>query len=44
MPFMMDDDLDDLFGEDVPVLQSPAPSVPGLSQRIEELSLGGCAQ
>ena len=40
----MNDDLDDLFGEAVPVLQSPVPSIPGLSRRLEELSHSGCAQ
>lgn len=44
MPFMMSDDLDDLFGEDVPVLQSPVHKAPGLSRRLEELRHSGCVQ
>lgn len=43
MPLVMDDGLDDLFGEAAP-LQLPEPLSKGLLQRIDELSLGGCCQ
>jgi hypothetical protein len=43
MPLIMDDDLDELFGEDAP-LQLPASLSKGLFQRVDELSLGGCSQ
>ena len=44
MPFIMDDGLDDLFGDDVPILPAPAPTDPALSRRLGELSRSGCAQ
>lgn len=40
---MMDDDLDDLFG-DPPPLQLPPPLSKGLLQCVDELRLGGCCQ
>ncbi len=43
MPLIMDDDLDDLFGEAAP-LQLPDSVPKGLFQRVDELSLGGCSQ
>lgn len=43
MPFIMDQDLDDLFGEGPP-LQLPEPIPRGLPQRVDELSLSGCRQ
>lgn len=43
MPLIMDDDLDDLFGEAAP-LQLPEALPKGLFQRVDELSLGGCSQ
>ena len=40
---IMDDGLDDLFGDDAP-LQLPEPLPKGLLQRIDELYLSGCSQ
>lgn len=39
----MDDELDELFG-DTARLQLPESLPKGLSQRVDELSLGGCGQ
>lgn len=39
----MDDELDELFG-DTTRLQLPESLPKGLSQRVDELSLGGCGQ
>ena len=41
--FIMDDGLDDLFGDGAP-LQLPEPLPKGLLQRIDELYLSGCSQ
>ena len=43
MPYIMDQDLEDLFGEGPP-LQLPEPIHRGLPQRVDELSTGGCHQ
>ena len=43
MPLIMDDGLDDLFG-DAPPMQLPDPLPKGLFQRVDELSLSGCCQ
>lgn len=43
MPLIMDDGLDDLFG-DVPALEIPEPLPSGLPQRVDEMSLNGCCQ
>lgn len=43
MPLMMEDDLDDLFG-DAPPLQLPASLPKGLLQRVDEACLSGCRQ
>ena len=43
MPMMMDDDLDELFG-DAPPLQIPSPLPEGLFQCVDDLRLGGCCQ
>ena len=40
---VMDDGLDDLFGDGAP-LQLPEPLPKGLLQRIDELYLSGCCQ
>ena len=40
---MMDDGLDDLFG-DAPPLQIPPPLPKGLLQTIDDLRLSGCCQ
>ena len=43
MPLIMDDGLDDLFGEG-PTLQLPEPLPKGLLQRVDEQNLSGCCQ
>ena len=43
MPLIMDDGLDDLFGEGPP-LQLPEPVPRGLLQRVDDVTLGGCCQ
>lgn len=43
MPYIMDHDLDDLFGEGPP-LQLPESIPRGLPQRVDEMSLSGCRQ
>lgn len=40
---MMDDDLDELFG-DAPQLQLPPPVSKGLLQCVDDLRLSGCCQ
>lgn len=43
MPLMMDDELDELFG-DAPPLQIPSPLPKGLLQCVDDLRLGGSCQ
>lgn len=43
MPMMMDDELDELFG-DAPPLQIPPPLPEGLLQCVDDLRLSGCCQ
>lgn len=43
MPLIMDDGLDDLFGEG-PTLQLPESIPKGLLQRVDEQNLSGCCQ
>ena len=43
MPMMMDDELDELFG-DAPPLRIPSPLSKGLLQCVDDLRLGGCCQ
>lgn len=43
MPMMMDDGLDDLFG-DAPPLHVPPPLPKGLLQHMDDLRLSGCRQ
>ncbi len=43
MPLIMDDGLDDLFG-DPPRLELPDTLPKGLPQRVDEVSLSGCSQ
>ena len=40
---MMDDELDELFG-DAPQLQLPPPVPKGLFQAVDDLRLSGCCQ
>ena len=42
MPLIMDDGLDELFGDDPLQLADPEPK--GLGERIDELLLSGCCQ
>ncbi|KAL9116271.1 MAG: hypothetical protein Q9187_007206, partial [Circinaria calcarea] len=44
MPMIMDQDLDDLFGESAALSLPPSPPIRGLRQRVDELRTNGCSQ
>lgn len=44
MPMIMDEDLDDLFGDGAPLEIPSVPHLQGLSQKVDETRLTGCCQ